>query len=148
MRQGKRPTRRLRRIWEGRGEGGDILRDEKGGEGGDSSMGGEKGGEDGEVIGGKKGSVEGSAGMPPEEDIDQCRWFGSGIKGLDWAEGYNGGENEDDESKAVQSTRAQVSSTTSVIEKGRGRITPSNFGRRKHRSDLFRDRRKQPGPIH
>ena len=94
MRQGKRPTRRLRRDWEGWSEGDDILRDEKGGEGGDS-MGGEKGGEDVEAIGSKKGSVEGSAGMPSEDDIDQCRWFGSGIKGVDWTEGYKGGDNEE-----------------------------------------------------
>ena len=97
MRQGKRPTRRSRRDWEGWGEGDDILRDEKGGEREDS-MGGEKGGEDGEAIGSKKGSVEGSAGMPSKEDIDQRRWFGSGIKGADWAEGYNGRDNEGDES--------------------------------------------------
>ena len=43
--------------------------------------------------------MEGSGGMPSEEDIDQCRWFDSGIKGVDWTKWYKGGDNEDDESK-------------------------------------------------
>ena len=40
---------------------------------------------------------------------------------------------------AVPGARAQASSTTNVIEEWRGRITPSNFGRRKQRSNIFRD---------
>lgn len=75
----------------------DQMRNEEGGEGGDS-IGGEKGGYRGDTIGHQKGCEEEAVGRPLEEPTDQCRWFGTGMKDVDWEAGYQSEGNSDDES--------------------------------------------------
>ena len=40
--------------------------------------------------------MEGSAGMTHEEATNQRRWFNTGMKGVDWTEGYQGEGNGDE----------------------------------------------------